>query len=88
MGHNITSMNAGQGVSANIATAILVVLASLYGLPVSTTHVSVGSLFGIGLLTNQANFKTVIGIALAWLITLPVAAALAGGTYFVISHFH
>ena len=88
MGHRITSMNVGQGVSANIATAILVVMASLYGLPVSTTHVSVGSLFGIGVLTRQANIKTVTGIVLSWLITLPVAAALAGLTYLMVRHLH
>ena len=86
MGHKITNMNVGQGVSANMCTAILVVLASLYGLPVSTTHVSVGSLFGIGLLTRQANFRTIAGIALSWVITLPVAAAFAGITYFAIRH--
>ena len=88
MGHNITSMNVGQGVSANMATAILVVLASIYGLPVSTTHMSVGSLFGIGVLTRQANIKTVAGIVLSWVITLPVAATLAGITYFAIIHLH
>ena len=88
MGHNITDMNVGQGVSANIATAILVVLASLYGLPVSTTHVSVGSVCGIGLLTRQANIKTVTGIVLSWLITLPMAAALAAATYFSMKSFH
>src|SRR6266481_1714276 len=47
MSKKITALNHGQGFSANITTAIIVVLASLYGLPVSTTHVSVGSLFGI-----------------------------------------
>ena len=88
MGHKITAMNIGQGFSANMATAILVVLASLYGLPVSTTHVSVGSLFGIGLLTGRANVKTVTSIVLSWVITLPVAATIAAATYFVITHHH
>lgn len=87
MGHKITSMNVGQGVSANIATAILVVMASLYGLPVSTTHVSVGSLFGIGVLTRQANIKTITAIILSWVITLPVAAVLAAAMHLVISQF-
>ncbi|MFL6568001.1 MAG: inorganic phosphate transporter, partial [Chthoniobacterales bacterium] len=69
MSHKITSMNSGQALSANLASGILVILASTYGLPVSTTHVTVGSLFGIGLTTGQANVKTVIGIALSWVIT-------------------
>src|SRR5258707_12691533 len=45
MSNKITTMNRGQGFAANLATAILVSLATLYRLPVSTTHVSVGSLF-------------------------------------------
>src|SRR5438552_7002920 len=77
MGHGITTMNHGQGFSANLATGILVVLASLFGLPVSTTHVSVGALFGIGLTTGQARPRVMLNIALSWIITLPCAALIA-----------
>jgi inorganic phosphate transporter, PiT family len=86
--HKITAMNPGQGFTSNLTTGILVILASTFGLPVSMTQVSVGSLFGIGLLTGQANLKTVSGIVLSWLITLPCATAIAGIAYFVISRFH
>jgi PiT family inorganic phosphate transporter len=54
MSLRITSMNHGQGLAANLATGMLVILASVYGLPVSTKHVSVGALFGIGLTRRQA----------------------------------
>jgi len=84
----ITAMNHGQGFTANVTTAILVVLASLYGLPVSTTHVSVGSLFGIGLTTGQANMRVVNAIVLSWLITLPCAAILAGTIYWIATFLH
>jgi PiT family inorganic phosphate transporter len=83
MSDKITTMNHGQGFTANITTAILVVLASLFGLPVSTTHVSVGSLFGIGLTTGKTNFRMVSAIVLSWLITLPCAAAVGGGFYWL-----
>jgi PiT family inorganic phosphate transporter len=86
MSRKITTMNHGQGFTANLTTAILVVLASLYGLPVSTTHVSVGSLFGIGLTTGKANPRVVSAIVLSWLITLPCAAILAGVTYWSVAH--
>jgi PiT family inorganic phosphate transporter len=76
MSRKITAMNTGQGFAANLSTGLLVLAASRYGLPVSTTHVSVGSLFGMGLVTRQAHLKTVAGIALSWVITLPCAAAL------------
>ena len=76
MSHRVTDMNAGQGFTANLVTAFLVIVASRFGLPVSTTHVSCGSLFGIGAVTQQAHWGTIGRIALAWLITLPVAIVL------------
>ncbi len=83
MSKKITTMNHGQGFTANLTTAILVVLASLFGLPVSTTHVSVGSLFGIGLTTGNANLRTINAIVLSWIVTLPCAAIAAGSTYWL-----
>jgi inorganic phosphate transporter, PiT family len=83
MSKKITVMNHGQGFTANLTTAILVVLASLFGLPVSTTHVSVGSLFGIGLTTGKANYPMISAVVLSWLVTLPCAAILASTTYYL-----
>jgi PiT family inorganic phosphate transporter len=77
LAHKITAMNPGQGFAANLATAILVILGSLKGLPLSTTHVTVGALLGIGITTRQAKWRTVIPVLLAWFITLPCAAVLA-----------
>ena len=88
MSHKITSLNPGQGFTANLTTGVLVIAASVYGLPVSTTHVAVGSLFGIGVTTGQANVKTVMGIVLSWVITLPCAALIAGTIYFIVSKLH
>jgi inorganic phosphate transporter, PiT family len=84
MSRKITAMNHGQGFTANLTTAILVVAASLYGLPVSTTHVSVGSLFGIGLTTGKANSRVMFNIALSWIITLPCAACIGAVVYSVL----
>jgi len=86
MSNRITRMNHGQGFSANLITAILVIFASQWGVPVSTTHVSCGALFGIGLSEAQANWKVITGILSAWVLTLPVAAAVAGGAYFILHH--
>jgi PiT family inorganic phosphate transporter len=85
MSRKITAMNHGQGFSANLCTGILVILASVFGLPVSTTHVAVGSLFGIGLTTGKANPKVMMGIVLSWIITLPCAAALSAASYWAIT---
>jgi len=79
MSKKITPMNHGQGFTANLVTALLVIFASRFGLPMSTTHVSVGSLFGIGIVTRQANFRVVVG-------TLPIAGVLAAVIYWGLSH--
>jgi PiT family inorganic phosphate transporter len=71
----ITGMNSTEGLSANLVTAALVIAASPLGLPVSTTHVSCGALFGIGATNGKARWKMVAAIAAAWAITLPLAAA-------------
>jgi PiT family inorganic phosphate transporter len=77
MAFGITGMNHGQGFSANLVTALLVTLASPLGLPVSTTHVSCGALFGIGSVNGEARWRTVVQVVSAWVITLPTAALLA-----------
>jgi PiT family inorganic phosphate transporter len=84
MSRKITTMNPGQGFTANLVTSLLVGVASRLGLPVSTTHVSVGSLFGIGVVNRTARAKTVLSILLAWVTTLPLAAALAAGAYLLL----
>ncbi len=85
MSKKLTQMNHGQGFSANLCTGVLVILASMYGLPVSTTHVAVGSLFGIGLTTGKANPKVMAGIVLSWIITLPCAAILSATIYWLVT---
>jgi PiT family inorganic phosphate transporter len=84
MSQKITAMNPGQGFTANLVTSLLVAGASRLGLPVSTTHVSCGSLFGIGVVNRTAHVKMILTILLAWVTTLPVAAALAASAYAVL----
>ena len=86
MSHKITSMNHGQGFSANLATGLLVTTASLFGLPVSTTHVSVGALFGIGLTSRQADLRVIRNILLSWMVTLPCAAVIGASVYWLAKH--
>ncbi|MHC5857029.1 inorganic phosphate transporter [Nostoc sp.] len=81
MSEKITSMNHTQGLSANIVTGVLVILASRFGLPVSTTYVSVGSIFGVGLISKKANKRVFSQILLSWVLTLPTAAIISGIIY-------
>ncbi len=81
LGKKVTGMNPGQGFAANLVTACLVTTASLHSLPVSTTHVSVGSLAGMGAGTGQLNWRMCGEILLAWIITVPCGALFASGIY-------
>jgi PiT family inorganic phosphate transporter len=81
MSHKIVAITPVQGLSANLTTALLVIFASEFGMPVSTTHVSVGALFGIGLTGGKANTEVIASIALSWLLTLPCAALCAAAIY-------
>lgn len=83
--HRITPLNHGQGFVANAVTAAVVIGASRFGLPVSTTHVSCGALFGMGAATGQGRRRMIMAIVLAWLFTLPVTAIVAGLAYVLIS---
>ena len=83
MSHEITEMNEGQAFTGNFVTAGLVLAASLFALPVSTTHVSVGSLFGIGAASGSAKKKAIGQILLAWVVTLPMAAALTASVILI-----
>jgi PiT family inorganic phosphate transporter len=87
LGKKVTDMNPGQGFAASLVTAGLVATASFHSLPVSTTHVSVGSLLGIGVVTRQAKWRKVAEILLAWVSTVPCGAFLAAVAYWSISRF-
>ncbi|MEH2214290.1 inorganic phosphate transporter [Nostoc sp.] len=83
MSEKITSMNQTQGLSANIVTGVLVIAATRFGLPVSTTYVSVGSIFGVGLISkkSKSNTRVFYQILLSWILTLPTAAIISAITY-------
>ncbi|HZD39474.1 MAG TPA: anion permease [Terriglobales bacterium] len=81
----ITAMEPDQGFLANLVTSFLVLFASKWGMPVSTTHVSCGSLFGIGAVNGRAQWGVIRNIVLAWVLTLPFAAVSAGSVYLLLS---
>ena len=81
MSQKIATIAPGQGLIANGLTAAMVIAASRFGLPVSTTHVSVGSIFGVGLTAGTANARMFLQILLSWVLTLPIAALLSALFY-------
>lgn len=79
MSERITPMRPAEGALANLSTGALVLGASALALPVSTTHVSCGALFGLGVASGEARWGTIARILLAWVSTLPAAASLSAG---------
>ena len=84
LAERITPMDHWEGFFANAITAALVTPGAALGLPMSTTHVSSGSIMGIGLQNRSAtNWRTVREMLLAWVVTLPLAGLL--GVLFYLS---
>ena len=83
LAHKVTPLKPDNGFAANIVTAILVGLASRWAMPVSTTHVSSGAIFGtgIGSKDRRLRLKVVGEILLAWAITLPISGFLGGAAF-------
>jgi inorganic phosphate transporter, PiT family len=79
IGESIITLQPSSGFCAELATATTILLASRFGLPVSTSHALVGGVVGIGLVKDfkSIQFSTLKGIAAAWVITVPVSAGLS-----------
>ncbi len=79
IGQGITPLQPSGGLIAEFATATTVLVASRWGLPVSTSHALVGAVVGIGLIQGRQELdgKIIKNIALAWLVTIPTTASLA-----------
>jgi len=84
IGSKITELTPSRGFCAEIAAATTVVVASRLGLPVSTTHIIVGAVLGVGLARGIAaiDLRVIAGIVMSWLVTLPIGATLAAFFYF------
>ncbi|MEN7535652.1 inorganic phosphate transporter [Aurantiacibacter flavus] len=84
VGHNLTKMHPASGFTAELAAAAVVMLASIMGLPVSSTHILIGAVLGIGIVNRQTNWALMKPIAAAWVITLPAAGALSALVFVVL----
>jgi PiT family inorganic phosphate transporter len=85
IGTRITELTPTRGFSATLAAAAVVVLASKTGLPVSTTHIAVGAVMGVGLSRGIAalDLRVIGNIVVSWLITLPAGAVLAAAFFYL-----
>jgi len=86
VGKKITELTPSRGFCAELAAASTVVIASRTGLPVSTTHILVGAVLGVGLARGigALDLRVVLNIIISWLVTLPVGAILAMFFFFTL----
>jgi len=86
IGTNITELTPSRGYCATLAAAATVVLASRTGLPVSTTHIAVGAVIGVGLARGigAIDLRVIGGIVVSWVVTLPAGGILAALFFFTL----
>lgn len=87
IGSKLAEILPTTGFSAELASSIVILLATKLGIPVSSTHILIGAVLGIGIVNKNANWKMVRPIILAWLITLPAAAISSSIFYFALAKF-
>ena len=87
LGEKITKLHPINGFSAESGGAIIIQLASLFGLPVSTTHVVTSAVTGTGLASHLGgvSWKVFRAIMLAWAVTLPFCAIVAAMIYYLLN---
>lgn len=86
MSQRVTSIEPVPGLSANLAGSLLVGAASFLGLPVSTTHITLGGIFGVGLRRRQqTDWAVARQIVAAWLVTIPLGMLSSLGSYFLLT---
>ncbi len=86
IGTKITELTPTRGFCATMAAATTVVLASRTGMPVSTTHIAVGGVIGVGLARGigAIDLRVIGGIVMSWVITLPIGGLLAAIIYYTL----
>ena len=90
MGSDLTKITPSTGFTIEIGAAVTVLAASKIGLPISTTHCKVGSVVMVGRAakTQQGvNWRLFANIAAAWILTVPLTAAMTAATMVVLKLF-
>ncbi len=89
IGEGIIKLEPSSGFAAELATAATILIASSYGLPVSTSHALVGAVVGVGAVKNwrSVNLNTLRSIGMAWIVTIPIATILSAGIFSILRHF-
>ncbi|MDR3327528.1 MAG: inorganic phosphate transporter [Prevotellaceae bacterium] len=89
MGTRITKVTPFEGVVAETAGALTLYMTEIVKIPVSTTHTITGSIIGVGATKRLSAVRWGVtkDLLIAWILTIPVSAAMAAGIYFLVGLF-
>jgi PiT family inorganic phosphate transporter len=89
MGSRITKLRPFGGFCAETGAGIAILLATQLGVPVSTTHTITGAIVGVGAAQRVSAVRWGVAgrIVWAWVLTIPMSAAIAAVTYLVVRQF-
>jgi PiT family inorganic phosphate transporter len=87
MGHRIVRLQPVQGFAAETSAASVILLATHFKMPVSTTHTIAGGIFGVGASKrfSAVRWGVAQSMIMAWLLTIPASAAVGGAVYLILS---
>jgi len=89
MGTRVVKLDPVHGFAAETTAASVIIIASHFGMPVSTTHVISGAIMGAGSSDrfNAVHWAVARNIGIAWVLTLPAAGGVAAIAYLVLRPF-
>ena len=88
MGSRIIRLQPVDGFAAETSGATVILVASALGMPVSTTHVIAGSIFGVGASRRLSAVRWGVArsMVIAWILTIPASGAVGAAAYYLLSH--
>ena len=79
IGEHLVPLTPRAGFAADLSGGVCLVIFTLLGAPVSTTHTKAAAILGAGLSEGRANRSTVLSLFSAWLLTFPICFGLSYG---------
>ncbi len=86
VGSKLTEIMPATGFSAELASSFVILVATQMGLPISSTHVLIGAVLGIGVFNKNAQWSMLKPIGLAWVITVPIAMVGSAACFVVVKY--
>lgn len=88
LGMRMTKLNAFGGFSAETSAGLTIIFATIFGIPVSTTHTITGSIAGVGVTKGGSRglrWGVARNILWAWILTIPLSGGFAALSYYIIN---